>query len=141
MILSVPQLYIVVAIASSIGFVAAVYRFEPSMENWLWKTALLDKVVVAPDFEQKQSDRVCNISKMSINAQLVIRQIVRMFERKWMLISHPCKNSFCNVKSSARDPANWSNAAHWFIGIVPSVDVWRLLPSEFVLSKSWDNDG
>lgn len=33
LILSVPQLYFVVAIASSIGFVAAVHKFEPSMEH------------------------------------------------------------------------------------------------------------
>lgn len=33
--LSVPRLYIVVAIASSIGFVAVVHKFEPSIEHWL----------------------------------------------------------------------------------------------------------
>lgn len=51
--------------------------------------------------------------------------------------SYPCKKSFWIFKSSANEPANWSNVAHWFIWMAPSVVPCRVLhPSEFV-SKSW----
>jgi len=41
------------------------------------------------------------------------------WKKKSTEITDPCIKSFCNVNSSANDPANWSNVAAWAAVTLP----------------------